>query len=341
MNVWDMTPDTESPAISPIASAVPDLPSPDTERVTRSRTDVTVPTDATQEMNLAGELSGNSAEETDAPTVDVMPENHPATAPIATPFSPGTAPTGSRTLSDCLGMRACPVPSRRTGIPNRPVSRGIITPSSPRIPSKDAGTVMHIRPSSPETQNATGPQTPDPRLCSETSRIPETSISTSGVSESRASPAGPDSRICSGTAMSTAVAAPTRLPIAAALTASMPLPFSSRRCPGSTDTASSPSGAPMNTDGTKSTKECTTDADMMQQHTAAAAPSAPRWPENAAERADCEARSIAARVLTWIPGAMPLKSPRPAPASVIARQNPTRVGSMAGRSVHGQIRRTV
>ena len=53
--------------------------------------------------------------------------------------------------------------------------------------------------------------------------------------------------------------------MAAALTAVIPRPSESSLCPGRTVSESSGSGAPMNTDGTKSTKEWTVAADMMQQ----------------------------------------------------------------------------
>ena len=82
-----------------MARAVPDLPFPETDRTTRDRMDVTVPIDATVEMNLAGSFSGNTAAETEAPTVAVIPGNHPAMVPMRTPLIPGRGPTGSMVLS--------------------------------------------------------------------------------------------------------------------------------------------------------------------------------------------------------------------------------------------------
>jgi len=89
----------ESPRISFITSAVPDLPFPDAERVTRASTEVTVPIDATVDMNLSGRFSGSTAADIAAPTDDVIPGNHPARVPITTPRRPGIGPTGSFTRS--------------------------------------------------------------------------------------------------------------------------------------------------------------------------------------------------------------------------------------------------
>ena len=93
-NPSDMNPVRESPAISPMARAVPDLPLPETDSVTRERTAVTVPIEATVDMKRSGLSSGNTAADMEAPTVDVIPGNQPATVPISTPLSPGTMPTG-------------------------------------------------------------------------------------------------------------------------------------------------------------------------------------------------------------------------------------------------------
>ena len=98
-NGSDAGPIMASPIISFITRAVPDLPFPDTDSVTSDRMDVTVPMDATVEMNLSGRLSGNTTADIDAPTVDVIPGNQPANVPIITPLSPGIGPTGSFTLS--------------------------------------------------------------------------------------------------------------------------------------------------------------------------------------------------------------------------------------------------
>ena len=254
-NPWDMNPVRDSPATSPMASAVPDLPLPETDRVTMERTEVTVPIEATVAMKRSGRFSGITATDMDAPTVAVIPGNHPATAPIRTPFSPGHGPTGSRTVSRCSGTLAPFDVSSSTGTPNSPVRSGSITLPSPRMPSTGTGSVMHARPRNPDIAKATSPQGPEPRPNSPPMRTAAADRSTSGVRLSRG-PSRPFRSIhCSGTDIRIDADAPIRLPIAAALTASMPLPSSSNLCPGSTDTASSPSGAPMNTDGTKSTNE--------------------------------------------------------------------------------------
>ena len=327
-NPSDMNPVRESPAISPMARAVPDLPLPETDSVTRERTAVTVPIEATVDMKRSGRSSGNTAADMEAPTVDVIPGNQPATVPISTPFSPGTMPTGSATRSLCSGILEEEDDSRRTGIPNRPVSMGSMTLPSPRTPSMGISRVMHASPSIPDTAKAAAPHITFPRRRSEARIAPAAARRTIGVRRSSPSPRPFRRSHCRGTDISTAAEAPTRLPIAAALTATIPRPCLSSLCPGSTDTASSPSGAPMKTDGTKSTNECTTDADIMQQQTAIDAPSASRRPDTADTIAGCAVRSIAARVFTWIPGASPLNSPIPAPAIVMTMQNPTSTGSM-------------
>ena len=324
----DMNPVRESPAISPMARAVPDLPFPDTERVTRDSTDVTVPIDATVDMKRSGRSSGNSAADMDAPTVDVIPGNHPATVPMSTPLSPGTGPTGSAAESLWIGILAAEEVSSSTGMPNRPVSSGSMMLPSPPSPSIGISRVMQARPSIPDAANATAPQSALPLPCPDMTTTAAATIMTTGVSLSRGSSRPFRRSHCRGTDIRTAAEAPTRLPMAAALTATIPRPCLSSLCPGSTDTASSPSGAPMKTDGTKSTNECTTDADIMQQQTAIDAPSASRCPDTADTIAGCAVRSIAARVLTWIPGASPLNSPIPAPAIVMTMQNPTSTGSM-------------
>lgn len=84
-----MNPLSEPSVISPMTNAVPDLPFPETERVTSDSTEVTVPMDATIDMKCVGRLSGNITADIEAPTVAVIPGNHPARVPIATPFSPG------------------------------------------------------------------------------------------------------------------------------------------------------------------------------------------------------------------------------------------------------------
>ena len=94
-NPSDRAPPSPSPMISPITIAVPERPLPDTDRVTSDRTDVTVPMEATVEMNLSGLSSPMKHAATDAPTVAVIPGNHPAIHPVTTPLSPGPGPTGS------------------------------------------------------------------------------------------------------------------------------------------------------------------------------------------------------------------------------------------------------
>lgn len=326
----DMNPSRESPAISPMARAVPDLPLPDTESVTSERTEVTVPTEATVEMKRSGWSSGNTAADIDAPTVDVIPGNHPATVPIRTPFRPGTIPTGSTSRSLCTGIPDDDEDSRRTGIPKRPVSIGSMTLPSPRMPRIGISRVMQARPSIPDTANAAAPQRTLPRRCSDASMTPAAASRTMGVRRSSLSSRPCRSSHWSGTESRTAAEAPTRLPMAADLTAAIPRPCLRSLCPGSTDTASSPLGAPMKTDGTKSTNEWTTEADIMQQQTAIDAASASSCPDTADTIAGWTVRSIDASVFTWIPGASPLKSPSPAPATVITMQNPTRTGSMRG-----------
>ena len=277
-NPWLMNPSSDSPAISPMASAVPDLPFPDTERVTRDSTDVTVPIDATVDMKRSGRSSGNSAADMDAPTVDVIPGNHPATVPMSTPLSPGTGPTGSATESLWVGILAAEEVSSSTGMPNRPVSSGSMMLPSPPSPSIGISRVMQARPSIPDAANATAPQSALPLPCPDMTTTAAATIMTTGVSLSRGSSRPFRRSHCSGTESRIEAAAPMRLPIAAALTAAIPLPSRRSLCPGSTETASSPSGAPMNTDGTKSTNECTTEADIMQPHTASAVPSWSRPP---------------------------------------------------------------
>lgn len=321
----DAKPSRESPRTSPMARAVPDLPLPETARVTRARTEVTVPTEATVEMNLAGSRSGNTAADIDAPTVAVIPGNHPARVPMTTPRIPGPGPTGSLTRSLCSGILVPSDVDSMTGIPKSPVSRGIMTLPSPRAPSTGMGRTMHPRPSAPDTRKATAPQIPLPLRHSFISSTAHAARSTTGVSLSSRSPAPLTSAHCSGSARRIDAEHPTRLPMAAARTASIPLPASSSRCPGRTDTASSESGAPMNTEGTKSTNECTTDADMMQDPTAIAAQSSGRAPSIAGYAASM----TAARVLTWIPGTMPLNVPMAHPARDMATHTATTVGSMA------------
>ena len=178
-NPWLMNPSSDSPAISPMASAVPDLPFPDTERVTRDSTDVTVPIDATVDMKRSGRSSGNSAADMDAPTVDVIPGNHPATVPMSTPLSPGTGPTGSATESLWIGILVAEV-SSSTGMPNRPVSSGSMMLPSPPSPSIGISRVMQARPSIPDAANATAPQSALPLPCPDMTTTAAATIMTTG-----------------------------------------------------------------------------------------------------------------------------------------------------------------
>ena len=214
-----------------------------------------------------------------------------------------------------------------TGIPNRPVSRGIITLPPSMTPSTGTGRIMHPSPKIPESRKANAPCGSLPRALSPFSSTAHAMTRTNGVRESNVS-AAPFSRThWSGTAMRMDAEHPTRLPMAAARTASIPLPSRRSRCPGRTDTASSESGAPMNTDGTKSTNEWTTDAAMMQ-HPAAMAACSGSSGSNAWMEA-LKASIIAARVLTWMPGTMPLNRPMRHPAAAMPMQIAIIAGSMS------------
>ena len=176
--------------MSPMTRAVPDLPFPETDRVTSASTDVTVPIEATVEMNLAGSLSGCTAADIEAPTVEVIPGNHPAMVPIRTPRSPGRTPTGSETRSFCGGIPdALPV-SSSTGTPNSPVRRGIMTLPSPSTPSMGIGSTIQPSPRVPERSIRAGPHRPLPLRHSDESRTAHASISTAGVRRS-SSPSAP------------------------------------------------------------------------------------------------------------------------------------------------------
>jgi hypothetical protein len=94
MNVSEQNPDISDPTISFITRTVPDLPLPEMDKVTNENTVVTVPIDATKDMNLAGSFSGIIADAMDAPAVEVIPGYHPAIHPTKTPFIPGTELTG-------------------------------------------------------------------------------------------------------------------------------------------------------------------------------------------------------------------------------------------------------
>lgn len=83
----------------------------------------------------------------------------------------------------------------------------------------------------------------------------------------------------------------------------------------------------MNTDGTKSTNEWTTDA-AMTQHPAAMAACSGSSGSNAWMEA-LKASIIAARVLTWMPGTMPLNRPMRHPAAAMPMQIAIIAGSMS------------
>ena len=182
-------PPMESPSTSPMASAVPDLPLPDTDSVINASTEVTVPIDATVEMKRSGLFSGKTAADIAAPTVEVIPGNHPARVPMSTPLSPGIGPVGSFTRSDWAGIRPSLDDSSITGMPNRPVSRGIMMLPSPTIPSDGIGSTMHPNPRIPDRRNAIGPHIPLPRdhSCHRSTALAVRR--TAGVSLSRISPA--------------------------------------------------------------------------------------------------------------------------------------------------------
>lgn len=325
-----MKPSRPSPTISPMTSAVPDLPFPETDNVTSASTDVTVPIDATVDMNLAGWSSGKTVADIDAPTVAVIPGNQPATVPIRTPLSPGIGPTGSFTRSVCLGRLVPSEDESITGMPNSPVSSGIITVPSPRIPTTGIGRVMHPSPSTPDNRNNAAPHGPLPLPNSPPMRTADATISTMGVMLSNTSPAPFISIHCNGTDSAIAAEHPIRLPMAAARTASIPRPLRRSLWPGRTETASSASGAPMNTEGTKSTNEWTTDAAMMQHPTAMAEDAGSIF--SMSSMAGYDARSSAARVFTWIPGTRPLNVPMAQPDTASAMQIAKRVGSMSDPS---------
>lgn len=82
----------------------------------------------------------------------------------------------------------------------------------------------------------------------------------------------------------------------------------------------------MNTEGTKSTYEWTTDADITQQATATAESDGSRG--IIASMAGYDASSSAASVLTCMPGTIPLNVPMAQPSSAISTHNAVRVGSM-------------
>jgi hypothetical protein len=177
-------------------------------------------------------------------------------------------------------MRPSLPDANRTGIPNNPVSIGNISVPSPNIPVQGIGNSLTAMPNIPDNVNAASPWTmallePHPRMM-----MDDATNATVQASLSIRPPMDVDIKHCKGTANSTAQHAPTRLPDAAAFTASIPLPSSSNLCPGRTETASSESGDPMNTDGTKSTNEWTTDADMTQQHTATIDPAGSTMPDS-------------------------------------------------------------
>ncbi len=90
MNASEQKPFKLSPIISFITAEVPDLPLPVMDNVTSDKTDVTVPIDATMDMNAPGLFSFFILADSAAPAVAVMPGNHPAIEPVTTPLSPGT-----------------------------------------------------------------------------------------------------------------------------------------------------------------------------------------------------------------------------------------------------------
>ncbi len=222
-NASEAIPDTESPAISPITSTVPDLPLPETDRVTSDSTAVTEPMDATVAMNLSGRFSGMKQADIEAPTVDVIPGNHPATHPISTPFRPAEATSGSRRSSFCAGTLP-PAAVRSTGTPNSPDSMGNIRVPSPAIPVEGMGRNITATPTAPESRNATVPARPEPLRNWIISRTTAAPMTTRGVALASMPSSPQDMASWRGTERRIAAEVPTTLPTAAARTASMPLP---------------------------------------------------------------------------------------------------------------------
>ena len=215
---------------------------------------------------------------------------------------------------------------------------GNISVPSPSIPLAGMGMNMHMEPIAPERMKHATPHIMFPFLPSFRMRIDDATISTNGVSLSMPSSAPFSITYWSGTDSTIATEHPTRLPIAAALTAAMPLPCRTMRCPGRMETASSASGAPMNTDGTKSMNEWTTDADMMQQHTTAETYSGSTSPDKADSIAGYDTSMMDASVLTWIPGTSPVNVPRDAPMIDEMMTKDTMAGSTGCVPFRGSIK---
>lgn len=347
-NASEQNPERPSPIIPFTATAVPERPPPVTESETRANTDVTVPMLAVIEMNLAGSLSLPKADAMVAPTVAVIPGNHPAMSPVTTPLSPGPTPTGSLPSSLCSGRHPSFGASRRGGTPNSPERSGKRRVPSPRGPVEEIPMSIAAYPSSPEASRRRSATSL--RLAERTTTA-IAKITTPMVTASRI-PTPPRSIIhCIGIASASAAAAPTALPMAAALTAAIPLPSRRRRWPGRTETASSSLGAPMNTDGTKSTNECTEAADMMMQPAnTASMPSGTAHGSAEAIAGASAARTVAA-AFTWIPGTIPVNVPMAAPIRAAAatmtnssgptgRRRPERIRARQGEvSPFGRARR--
>ena len=171
--------------------------------------------------------------------------------------------------------------------------------------------VMHARPRAPEAGMTRTAALLQP--FSVTTISTSTAIRNPTVMLSRYPPSPEDSSQCIGTASTSEAAAPTTLPMAAHLTAVIPLPLSRSRWPGRTLSTESGSGTPRNTDGTKSVAECTTAAESTQALSSSGASSAGANDEMTSVSGPLNAMSISARVFTWIPGTSPVNVPIPAP----------------------------
>ena len=194
-------------------------------------------------------------------------------------------------------------------MPKSPVSRGKRSVPSPSIPAEGMGRSIQNRPNMPESKAMAAAQILFWMLRSFRTIAEITKSSTAVVNVSSWSANPCSIRNWMGIARISADEAPTALPTAAARTARIPCPFIKSLCPGSTVSISSGSGAPMKTDGTKSTKEWTTAADMMHEETMIGT-----FDEDVNDTmkdsiAGYDTSISEARVFTWIPGVNPVKVP--------------------------------
>ncbi len=140
-----------------------------------------------------------------------------------------------------------------------------------------------------------------------------TVISTGTVAYSNISDSPDSITYCNGIARITETDAPTRLPDAADLTASMPFPSLSSLWPGSRERTSSASGAPTKTEGTKSVNEWTTAADTTAEDISRGMSSAATVPDTASVMMGIPTAIRIANVFTCIPGMRPEAVPMAAP----------------------------